>query len=65
MWSKLVEYIAKFLLIPLLQKGFSSVVSWWTRKKEQEQRHAENQAKVENYEQAKPGTARDEFENMP
>jgi hypothetical protein len=65
MWSKLVEYLAKFLLIPLLKKGFTSVVSWWTRKKEQEKRHAENKVKAENYANAKPGEVRDEFENMP
>lgn len=65
MWTKLLEQLARILLVPLLKKGAQALMDWWERKREQSQRHKENQEKVESYNNAKPGEAKDEFQNLP
>lgn len=65
MWTKLLEQLARILLVPLLKKGAAYLVDWYERKREQSKRHKENKAKVESYENAKPSEAKDEFQNLP
>jgi hypothetical protein len=65
MWTKLIEYLAKILLVPLLKKGAAALMDWFERKREQSKRHKENKAKVEAYDSAKPSEAKDEFQNLP
>lgn len=65
MWAKLLQSIAKYLLIPLVQELGLSLVKyvreWFEKRKKDEQAKEDGEA----YREAKPGSDSDEFRNLP
>lgn len=61
MWQSALGYIVK----TVLEWIAFHVKKWINRKKEQTERHGENNAKVEDYKKADAAAVRDTFEKLP
>lgn len=65
MWAKVAQWIAQFLLVPLLKDVAIWLKQHFQRKLEQRKRHAENKKKVENYEHSSSSDSSDDFTKLP
>lgn len=65
MWSKVLQWIAQFLLIPLIKEVATHIKEYIQRKLEQKKRHKENKEKVENYENNTDSSSADDFNKLP
>lgn len=65
MWTKIVQWTAQFLLIPLLKDLFAWIKKEIEARLERKNRHKENQIKVSEYENSSEADSSDKFSNLP
>lgn len=61
MWQSTLGFIIKIILDWIA----AHVNKWMSRKKEQTERHGDNQGKIEDYKNAEKDSARDTFSRLP
>lgn len=65
MWSKLAQWAAQFLLIPLFKEIFQYLKDYLIKRAEQKKRHEKNKQKVEQYENSPETSSSDNFSQLP
>lgn len=70
--SKVIELLSKYLLLPLIEKGWKFLFNWaqnWLeerkRKKEDEEQAQQNRQIAEDYENSSTDDSGDHFDRMP
>jgi len=66
MQAKLIEWLSKYLLIPLIMKGIQWIKDWTSEFFRKRKLKKENDKKVENYEESTTiDESRDTFRDLP